>query len=115
MNRSLAYVHSSRGSAGVGELTIRRARPADAAAIADLAALDSARPLTGERLVAALDGRLAAAVSLHDGRTIADPFVPSAEAVDALRLYTAGARSAAARPRRGMPRIVPRRVSPKFA
>ena len=62
---------------------------ADTVALLSLAALDSARPLTGERLVAEVDGHIVAAISLRDGRTIADPFVPSAAAVEMLRVRTA--------------------------
>ena len=70
-------------------LTIRPARLTDTGALLSLAALDSARPLTGQRLVAEVDGHIVAAVSLRDGRTIADPFVPSAGAVEMLRVRTA--------------------------
>ena len=70
-------------------VTIRPAHMADTVALLSLAALDSARPLTGERLVAEVDGGIVAAISLRDGRTIADPFAPSAAAVDMLRVRTA--------------------------
>lgn len=70
-------------------LTIRPARRTDTGALLSLAALDSARPLTGERLVAEVDSRIIAAVSLRDGRSIADPFTPSAGAVEMLRVRTA--------------------------
>ena len=46
-----------------------------------LAALDSARPLDGAVLVAETGGLLRAARSLRDGRTIADPFAPTADLV----------------------------------
>ena len=77
--------------------------------------LDSARPLTGLTVVAEEGGRLVAAVSLHDGRVVADPFMPTADVVEMLRLHTAGGRSAKARPRRGLPRLMPRPVMPKIA
>jgi hypothetical protein len=51
-----------------------------------LAALDSALPLRGPALVADRDGRLLAALSLDDGRAVADPFERTAEAVELLRL-----------------------------
>ena len=54
-----------------------------------LAMLDSARPLAGAVLVAESDGLVLAAISLKDGRVVADPFFPTADLVDA-----------AARPRR---------------
>jgi hypothetical protein len=70
-------------------LTIRPARRTDTGALLSLAALDSARPLTGDGLVAEVDGRIVAAVSLRDGRSIADPFTPTAGAVEMLRMRTA--------------------------
>ncbi len=66
-------------------LVIRRATTGDTAGLARLAALDSARPLTGDALVAESDGRLRAALSLHDGRAIADPFLATAGDVELLR------------------------------
>ena len=66
-------------------ITIRRATPDDAAALERLARLDSQRVPAGPHLVATSDGRLVAAVSLADGRWVADPFVVSEPAVDLLR------------------------------
>jgi hypothetical protein len=85
------------------ELRIRLARDDDAAALARLAALDSARPLTGEVLVAELDGELVAALAARSGRTVADPFRPTAALVRALAevALARGAGAAAARRRRG--------------
>jgi hypothetical protein len=67
-------------------LTIRRARPEDDQALRALAIVDSALPLDGDALVAQLDGAVVAAISLPDGRSIADPFRPSADTVEILRL-----------------------------
>jgi hypothetical protein len=67
-------------------LTIRRAHAEDNQALRTLATIDSALPLTGEVLVAQLDGADVAAISLTDGRSIADPFRPSADTVEILRL-----------------------------
>jgi len=67
-------------------LTIRRARPEDDQALRALAILDNALPPTGEVLVAQLDGAVVAAISVTDGRSIADPFRPSADTVEILRL-----------------------------
>jgi hypothetical protein len=67
-------------------LTIRRAQPEDDQALRALAIMDSALPLDGEILVAQLDGAVVAAISLMDGRSIADPFRPSADTVEILRL-----------------------------
>jgi hypothetical protein len=115
MNRSLSYANSSRDGTGEGNLVVRRGRHADTNALAILAALDSARALTGRTVVGEVDGRLVAAISLHDGRVVADPFAPTADVVEALRRHTAGGRSAAARPRRGFPRLAPRRLTPRMA
>jgi hypothetical protein len=75
-------------------LVLRRATSADTFELARLAALDSARPLSGEVLVAAAGGELRAAFSLETGRAVADPFWPSGELVDLLRA------AAGERPRR---------------
>jgi hypothetical protein len=75
-------------------LVLRPATSADTADLERLAALDSARPLTGEVHVAAAGGELRAALSLQTGRAVADPFWPSAELVDLLRA------AAGERPRR---------------
>jgi hypothetical protein len=61
--------------------TIRYAGPGDAAALKDLADLDSSRPPRGAVLVAEVDGALWAAVSLDDGHAVADPFRPTADLV----------------------------------
>jgi hypothetical protein len=67
-------------------VVIRRAAEADQPSLAKLAALDSARPLRGETLVALVDGEPWAALSLADGRIVADPFRRSASAVELLRV-----------------------------
>ncbi len=67
-------------------LTLRRARTDDAAAVARVAALDSARPPTGPTMIAELEGRIVAAISIGDGGVVADPFERTADIVDALRL-----------------------------
>ena len=67
-------------------LTIRPAGAGDAAMLADLARLDSARPLDGDVLLAEAAGRPVAALALESGRTVADPFLPSAEAVAGLHV-----------------------------
>jgi hypothetical protein len=58
-------------------VTIRFAGAQDATTLADLAELDSAPPLTLPALVAEVDDELRAALSLSDGRLIADPFHPT--------------------------------------
>ena len=87
-------------------LTLRPATSADTADLERLAALDSASPLRGEVLVAYAGGELRAALSLETGRSVADPFWPSAELVDLLRA------AAGDRPRRSLRR---RLVRPALA
>jgi hypothetical protein len=77
-------------------LVIRRAAADDASALAQLAALDSSSPLRGEVLVAYVDDEPWAAVSLADGRAVADPFRPSALAVELLRIRARHLRAAPA-------------------
>ena|SRR5436309_14575 len=66
-------------------LYIRPAVPADYPAVWRLAALDSAAPPPAPLLVAEADGEVFAAVSLRDGRTIADPFRPTADVIARMR------------------------------
>jgi hypothetical protein len=80
-------------------LVLRSATAADAAALDRLAALDSARPLTGEIVLAAVDGEVRAALSLETGRSVAHPFHASLELVPLLRA-AAGERPARKRVRR---------------
>ena len=60
-------------------VTIRRAHPADADALAVLAQLDSSHRPRGAILVAEAGGELWAAVSLDDNHLIANPFRPTGE------------------------------------
>lgn len=65
---------------------IRRNAPGDERALMRLAARDSAfADPSGDYLVAERDGRLIVAVSIADGRTIADPFVHTAALADLVR------------------------------
>ena len=84
-------------------LVLRLATAPDAAELERLAALDSARPLTGEVVLASVDGELRAALSLETGRAVADPFRPSLELVPLLRTAAGGER-----PRRRVRRRVAR-------
>ena len=65
---------------------LRFAGAADVVAVARLAALDEERELTGRVLVALVDGDAVAALSLEDGRVVANPFMATADAVAMLRL-----------------------------
>lgn len=59
-------------------ITIRPASRSDRRAIKRLAELDGARLPEGRRLVAESAGRILAATEIVSGRTIADPFEPTA-------------------------------------
>jgi hypothetical protein len=103
-------------TAGVSEIetaavVIRRAREVDLALLHDLAELDSARPLVGAALVADVNGRPWAALGLEDQRVVADPFLPTAAAVELLRLRAGQLIAAAGGPSgRALPRRIARRV-----
>jgi hypothetical protein len=71
-------------------IALRPARPDDAAAVARLAALDAAPAPRTPALIGLLDGAPAAALSLADGRVVADPFLPTADVVALLRHRAAG-------------------------
>jgi hypothetical protein len=89
-----------------GAVSIRGARPADAAAVAALARLDGHAPLRGTVMVAELDGALVAARSLDDGAAVADPFSPSAGPAALLRLRSEQVRGAS--------RLSHRRLTPRL-
>ena len=57
-----------------------------------IAELDSAPALRGPALLAVVDGWPVAAASLADGRIVANPMVPTAEAVELLRVRLASIR-----------------------
>ena len=52
-----------------------------------LAALDSAEPLTGDVLLGRVNGELRAALSVDDGRVVANPFCHTAQLVALLRTW----------------------------
>lgn len=84
-----------------GAVTIRRlsASAADHRALEELADRDSQRPLAGAVLVAEVEGQLLAAVSLAEGRVVADPFSRTEElrALLELRAAQLGRRTDASR------------------
>ena len=79
-------------------ITIRPAHAQDVRALARLAALDSAALPPMPMLVGEVDGELQAAVSLRDGRAIADPFRPTALLVTLLRTQAAAETTTRTRP-----------------
>jgi len=77
----------------LGAIVIRRATDADIRALADLAILDSREPLTGPALIAEVDGVVRAALDTADHSVAADPFAPTAELVELLRLHARATRA----------------------
>jgi hypothetical protein len=74
-------------------ISIRSATAADRDQLHRLAERDSGAVPREPLLVAELSGELRAAISLADGRTIADPFHPTADLVALLRARARHARS----------------------
>jgi len=68
-------------------IVLRRAVPADTAALDRLANLDSRRLPAGPHLVAERDGVLIAALALSSGIAFSDPFTPTADALELLRQW----------------------------
>jgi hypothetical protein len=86
-------------------ITIRRSTAGDAAAVARIAALDSARAPEGDALLAFVGGELRAVLPLDDGRALADPFHRTAELVELLR-YSVERERAPRRRRFGLGRLL---------
>ena len=75
------------GSEAVESIAVRMRGPADQPELERVAGLDSALAPRGSRTLGAeVGGLLVAALTLDDGSVIADPFRPSAAAVELLRL-----------------------------
>ncbi|MEA2281326.1 MAG: hypothetical protein QOK21_1933 [Solirubrobacteraceae bacterium] len=73
---------------------IRGARISDARDLERIAALDSQRPVNGHILVGEIDGRAEAAMSLDDGRLVANPFVHTESLAAHLRIRARGIHAA---------------------
>jgi hypothetical protein len=95
-------------------VTVRHAGPADRAALARLAALDSARAPRGPALLAEADARVIAALPFGSGRAIADPFARTSHAVELLELRRAQLEAAEHSPRRSLVKRV-RSLLPRLA
>jgi hypothetical protein len=67
-------------------LALRLAQTADASPLKRLAQLDEQPDLSGEVLLACFGSELVAAISVDDGRVIADPFVATSDAISVLEL-----------------------------
>lgn len=95
-------------------IELRPAHPDEADVVRWLAQLDDAPMLSGEVLLAVVDGEAVAALSLQDGRVVANPFVRTEDAVALLRLRASHlsrlplARRGAGKGRWGLPKL-PRR------
>jgi hypothetical protein len=68
-------------------IALHPATPIDRRELERLVALDSAEPLDGEVLLGRVDGELRAALSIDDGRVVADPFCHTAQLVALLRTW----------------------------
>jgi hypothetical protein len=66
-------------------IILQQATAAEDEALRELSQLDSARTVGRPALMAIVDDRLIAAVSLRDGRVVADPFAETEDAVALLR------------------------------
>ena len=75
-------------------LTVRLATSADRPALERLAALDGAEPPAAPVLIGSMMAQPVAALSLADGNVVADPFAPTCELVELLRLRARQLRSA---------------------
>jgi hypothetical protein len=67
-------------------VALRVAQPDDAYDVSRLAQLDDAQLPVGPVMLALVDGEAVAALSLSDGRVVANPFVPTTQIVALLRL-----------------------------
>ena len=76
----------------MSHITIRTASRSDAPALHLLAQLDSQPDLVGDALIAEVCGRAVAAIEADSGRSIADPFQPTAQLVEMLQVRSHGAR-----------------------
>lgn len=75
-------------------VTLRLAREDDRQALQRLAELDSSTVPRAPVLVADVEGDLLAAVSTTDGAAVADPFAPTADIIDLLRIRSLQLRAA---------------------
>jgi hypothetical protein len=74
-------------------ITIRRAHPEESGVLR-IAALDSAKVPAAPLLVAEVDGHVRVALSIPEGRAIADPFHPTRDLVDLLEAHADAIRRA---------------------
>jgi hypothetical protein len=89
-------------------VALRIAQSDEAQAVRRLAALDDARALEGPVLLAVMDGEPVAAISLLDRRVVANPFVPTGDVVELLRVRAEHIHGPGPSPRRGRPTLLRR-------
>lgn len=87
---------SSNRAGGYDRVAVRLAGPSDEAAIAGIAALDSAKLVDGPHLVAEADGDVIAALAIETGAAVADPFRWTADVVELMRVRAAQLREGGA-------------------
>jgi hypothetical protein len=85
LRRAVARPDAAADSA-TGVVALRLADQDEATVVSELAALDDAPVLEGEVLLALIDGKAIAGLSLRDRRVVATPFVPTSQAVALLQL-----------------------------
>jgi hypothetical protein len=78
--------------------SIRPAVEADAGTLRHLAELDGQKPFAAPALIAEGNGLAVAAISIQDGRVVADPFERTAVVTQLLRMRLAALRAHAAAP-----------------
>jgi len=88
-------------------IAFRSATADDDRVLRDLSELDSARPVERPAVLAVVDGEPVAAVSLRDGRIVADPFTRTEDVVAMLRARVAALAAERARATRlpGVPHL----------
>jgi hypothetical protein len=101
-----AHKHDAESDASPASIELRLARADEDRVLHGLAQLDDAPDLDGEALLALVDGEVIAALSLWDGRVVANPFVRTEHAVKLLRIQAAHLFGRRDRRRlRGIPRL----------
>jgi len=89
-------------------VAIRLAERDEAAVVRRLAALDDSPALEGPVLLALMDGDAVAALSLLDRRVVANPFLPTRDVIQLLRLRADHIAGPAPGPRRNRPTLLRR-------
>jgi hypothetical protein len=81
-----AHKQAAEANASGPAIELRLARADESRVLHRLAELDDASDLDGEALLALIDGKPIAAMSLSDRRVVADPFVRTEHAITLLRI-----------------------------